>query len=213
MEPIEERMQRGIRKLAAFTAAMRAMHDGVQAVEGRAGDGAVAVQVDATGAATAVLLDDGWRNRVSGPLGEAVVEAYQSARRAQVVAGLENVARLPERLDDVPVTEADLAAATPAPVDLAQLQRTLPSLAEVDAQLAEALAGVRRAREAGTPTTPPTATTATTSAGGDEVEVVLDALGGIVACSVPESWQRSAPLPRLLEALNRPLEDHREARS
>lgn len=210
MEPIEERIQQGIRKLAAFTAAMRVMNEGVRPVEGRSADGAVTVQVDAAGAATAIQLDDVWRSRLSGPLGTAVMEAYQSARRSQVVAGLENVALLPDRLDDVPVTPEDVAAATPEPVDLAELQRSLPSLADVNAQLAEAIAGVRRARETTASAPPPPATTATSpTAADDEVEVVLDAAGGIVACTVPESWERAAPLPRLLEALNRPL-DHQE---
>ncbi|SDD86891.1 hypothetical protein [Auraticoccus monumenti] len=203
MDPIEERLQQGLRKVAAFTAAMRVMDEGVRATEASSADGAVTVQVDAAGAVTAILLDDAWRARVAGPLGTAVVEAYQTARRSQVVAGLENVARLPDRLDDVPVLPEDLAAATRPPVDLAELQRSLPSLAEVNAQLAEAIAGARRVRE--TASAAPAAAPAE-PVGGDDVEVVLDAAGGIVACTVPETWQRSAPLPRLLEALNRPFE-------
>lgn len=207
MEPIEERMQQGIRKIAAFTAAVRVMNQGMRPVEGRSADGAVAVQVDASGAATAITLDDAWRNRLTGPLGIAVVEAYQTARRAQVVSGLEEVARLPDRLDDVPVTPADLAAATPRPVDLAELQRTLPSAAEAGAQLRAAIQGAREARAAATASAARAVPTgAAEQAGVEDVEVVLDAGGGIVACTVSGAWQRSAPVAHLLEALNRPFE-------
>lgn len=208
MTATPDRMQQAIRKMAAFNAAMRLMNDAARATEGRAADGAVTVQVDADGAATAVLLDDSFRSRLSGPLGTAVVEAYQAARLEQMMAGLTKVAELPRRLDDVPVTDADLVAATPAPVDLDELRRTLPPVHEVSAQLDEAIAGVRRIEEGGGP-----AATERPSVTGDrDVELVLDAGGGIVACAVSEAWQRSAPLGRLLDELNAPLQERRERR-
>lgn len=209
MSTAEERLERSLRKVAAFNAAMRVMTQGARATEATAGNGAVTVQIDARGAATAVLLDDGWRGRVSGPLGEAVVRAYQDARQQQVIGGLDAIAQLPDRLDDVPVTEDDLAAARPAPVDLDELRRTLPPINEVNAMLQSALDDVQRMGQDGPPVAPEPPTVADPDA---DVQLVLNASGGIVSCTVSEAWQRSAPLDSLLEALNQPLRDREETR-